>query len=1370
MNTIALLLASLATTTIPQATDTVDVLIRNGLVYDGSGGPGMVLDVGMVGDRITFVGDASADGVYGHRTLDAQGLIVSPGFIDPHAHAQGDLASDNRMRRENRNYLMQGVTTVVVGNDGHGTHAVGETSATYTRLGIGTNAALLVGFGSVRGTVLGSSDAAPTPPELNEMRGLVDQAMRDGAVGMSTGLFYNPQSYSTTPEVIELAKVAARYGGVYDSHLRDESSYTIGLIAAVQEAIDIGREAGLAVNISHIKALGVDVWGESEAVLKLIADARADGQRVTADQYPYTASGSSINASLLPRWAQAGGNETLLARLDDSETRGRIVTDMTDNLRRRGGAGSLLITGGRNVELRGKTLEEIADEWSLDAIEAAIRIVRDGGAGVASFNMNEDDIATFMSSPFVMTGSDGSGGHPRKYGTFPKKIRTYVLEDSVISMARMIQASSSQPAEVFGLSGRGEISVGAFADIAVFDPGTVRDVATFAEPALLATGMRWVLVNGRFAVDAGQPTGTLSGTVLSRGQTAPPTTYDGMALRSIGPALTTGRISDVAIDHTNKNVWYVGVSSGGVWKTENRGTTWTPIFDDYGSFSIGAVTLDPVNPDVLWIGTGENASQRSASYGDGIYKSVDGGASFRRMGLLDSEHIGDILVDPRDSDVVFAASQGPLWASGGDRGLFKTTDGGAHWERVLHVSDDTGIADIVFDAFNPDVMYASSYQRRRHVGLLVAGGPEGKIFRSEDGGTTWEEIMDGIPNVDLGRIALEVSPDDAGVVYALVAAQGDASGFFRSGDYGSTWVKQSDYVVVDPQYYGELFADPNRPGRLCAVDVRIQCTADEGVHFEQLMTRGVHADHHEIIFDPDDPEYMMLGNDGGLFESFDGARTWRHHNNLPITQFYRVGIDDREPFYWVYGGTQDNGTMGGPSRSRVSLGVRSSDWTRIVGGDGFQARIDPTNPDIVYGMSQGARIQRVDMSTSLSTSIAPPQAFDGDTILWHWDIPLVISRYDNERIYALGSRLLRSDNRGDDWQVLSPNLSREIDRDTLPVMGRVWPEDAVWKNVFTNDYGIGVSFSESRFDENLLYVGTDDGLIQRSEDGGTTWTEMGAFPGLPKLIYVSDVVASRHDPDRVYALFNNHKRGDFTPYAMRSDDRGATWTSIASDLPDRGVTWVLEEDPEREDLLFLGTEFGLFFTLDTGGSWHELAGGAPTIPFRDIEIQERVGDLVVATFGRGFYVLDDYTPLRQITPEVLADDATLFEPRPTPVYDELRYYSAGSGAGEYVALNPDFGALLTYYLSEPVQDAELVIAIRDAAGEVIAEVDVTNAAGLQRATWDLRIQPSDEAGQRRGPLPLVEPGDYTATLETRSEEAGAAPLTPAVVVKVVRLN
>ena len=500
---------------LPPSQDTVSVLIRGGTVYDGSGTTGIVQDVGVRDDRIVFLGDAAAEGIFGRREIDASGLIVSPGFIDPHTHALEDLRSPRREPRENANFLMQGVTTVVVGNDGGGPVDIAGTRSTFERPGIGTNAVLLVGFGEIRRAVMGDRDGAPTPTELDRMRTLVARAMQDGAAGLSTGLFYSPQSFADLDEVAELARVAGEYGGVYDSHLRDESTYTIGLVGAVEEAIEIGRRSGLRVNISHIKALGVDAWGLSDSVLAVVRAARAEGIPVTADQYPYEASGTSIHAALLPRWVQAGGADALHARFADRETRARIEEEMNENLRRRNGPDAVLFTSGAQTPLLGKTLAEVAAERGLDPIEAAIEVILAGGMGIGSFNMNEDDIRRFMQAEFVMTGSDGSGGHPRKYGTYPRKIRRYVLDEPVLTMARMIEASSGQPAGVFGLEGRGRLEVGAFADVAVFDPMTIRDMATFVNPTELAVGMRYVMVNGVLAVDEGAPTGTLSGRVLT---------------------------------------------------------------------------------------------------------------------------------------------------------------------------------------------------------------------------------------------------------------------------------------------------------------------------------------------------------------------------------------------------------------------------------------------------------------------------------------------------------------------------------------------------------------------------------------------------------------------------------------------------------------------------------------------------------------------------------------------------------------------------------------------------------------------------------------------------------------------------------------
>ena len=656
-----------------------------------------------------------------------------------------------------------------------------------------------------------------------------------------------------------------------------------------------------------------------------------------------------------------------------------------------------------------------------------------------------------------------------------------------------------------------------------------------------------------------------------------------LELRGIGPAFMSGRIADVAVDPTNRSVWYVATSSSNVWKTENRGTTWTPVFDDYPSYSTGAITIDPTDSNVIWLGTGENTSQRSVGWGDGVYKSLNGGRSWTNTGLRASEHIGKILVDPRDPDVVYAAAMGGLWAPGGDRGLFKTTDGGGTWTPVLEISENTGVADVHMDPRDPDVLYAVAFQRRRHVGVLVAGGPESGVWKSTDGGESWRDITRGLPSGDLGRIALAVSPIDPDVVYALAAATEDRSGFYRSPDKGETWVRMSDYIVVDPQYYGELYPDPHRMDRVYAVDVIIHVTEDGGRTFDRVNTRFKHVDNHEIVFDPDNPDYMLVGSDGGLYETFDRTRTWRYvSGNLPLMQFYRVGIDNKSPFYTVYGGTQDNSSVGGPSRTDNIHGIRNSDWFLTHGGDGFQVRVDPEDTNIVYTQSQYAGIVRYDRASGEELDIQPqPEPGEG-ALRWHWDSPLIISPHDSRRVYFAAQKLFRSDDRAESWTAVSGDLSRGLDRNQRPVMGRIWPPEAVWKNVFTSPFGTIVALDESPLVEGLLYVGTDDGLVQVSEDGGGGWRRQEVFPGVPAMAYVADVVASRHEPDRVYAVFNNHKEGDFRPYAARSDDRGVSWTNITGDVPDGQSSWTLMEDHVDPDLLFLGTEFGLFVTLGRG--------------------------------------------------------------------------------------------------------------------------------------------------------------------------------------------
>jgi photosystem II stability/assembly factor-like uncharacterized protein len=814
-------------------------------------------------------------------------------------------------------------------------------------------------------------------------------------------------------------------------------------------------------------------------------------------------------------------------------------------------------------------------------------------------------------------------------------------------------------------------------------------------------------------------------------------TCRGLALRNIGPTLSSGRIADVAVDPRNRDVWYVATASGGLWKTTDHGTTWKPIFDQHVSFSMGCVTLDPNNPDVVWLGTGENTSQRSVDFGDGIYKSTDGGATWKHMGLRSSEHIGKILVDPRNSDVVFVAAQGSLWAPGGDRGVFKTTDGGKTWKPALQVSENTGVTDLAFDPRNPDVIYAASYQRRRNVGVLIGGGPESAIYKSEDGGAKWTKLTNGLPSVDLGRIALAVSPQKPDIVYALVTAAGKESGFFRSEDRGATWVRQSSYRVVDPQYYGEIYPDPHQFDRVYAVDVTIHVTEDGGKKFQPQKWR-IHSDHHVIVFDPKDPKHLLVGNDGGLYETKDGGSTWHRFVNLPVTQFYRVAVDNAAPFYNVYGGTQDNGTQGGPSRTRNQVGIRSGDWRSVGGGDGMQPRVDPEDPNVVYTMSQNGAITRLDRQKNARVNIRPKTGSDGPRVRWNWDTPFLISPHARTRLYLAGSRLFRSDNRGDSWEPVSPDLTRQLDRDKLEVMGRVWGPEAVTRNLFTTDLGVSSALDESPLKEGLLYVGTDDGLVQVSEDGGKSWRKIERFPGVPEMTSVADLCASPHDADTVHAAFNNYLRGDFKPYLLKSTDRGKSWTSIAGNLPDRHLVWSIVADPVSKNLLFAGTEFGLFFSLDGGARWVQLRGGVPPAAFRDLTIQRRETDLVGATFGRGFFILDDYTPLRHLTPDMLVREATLFPPRKTYLYEEDT--SVPAPADNSAMPNPPFGALITYYLPEGLAGGvKVVLTVTDEDGKTLRQLNGPTAAGLHRVSWDLR----PEGGAASG---LVKPGKYKVSL------------------------
>lgn len=827
----------------------------------------------------------------------------------------------------------------------------------------------------------------------------------------------------------------------------------------------------------------------------------------------------------------------------------------------------------------------------------------------------------------------------------------------------------------------------------------------------------------------------------------------GLTLRNITATHTSGRIADIAVNPKNRSIWYIAAASGGVWKTTNRGVTWTPIFDEQGSYSIGCITLDPNNPDTVWVGTGENTSQRSCGFGDGVYKSTNGGKTWTNMGLKHSEHIGRIIIDPRDSNVVYVASQGPLWSPGGDRGLFKTTDGGKTWQAVLEIGENTGISDVWFDSKNPDVLYAAAYQRRRNNGVLIGGGPESGIHKSVDAGKSWKKLTKGLPKVDMGKIALAVSPQKPEVVYAHITASGKEGGFFRSEDGGESWTRTNPIGVSDPQYYGELFPDPVTFDKLYMVDLNVQITEDGGKTFQAARWPSVHVDYHAVDIDPTDPNHLLVGNDGGLYETYDGGRNWRHFNMLPLSQFYRVAVDHSKPFYRIYGGTQDNGTQAVPSRTLNRVGIRSSDWETVGGADGFQPRIDPKDPNTVYVMTQNGGLSRLDRTTGTSRPLRPRTEKGEGRGRWHWDSPLIISPHNSSRLYFAGNRLYRSDDRGDKWTAISPDLTRQLDRNKIEIMGKIWGPDAVTPHRNTTDLSVITAISESPIEENLIFVGTDDGLVQVTPDAGKTWNKVEKFPGVPEQAYVSDILASPHDANVAYVTFNQWQTGDFKPYLLKTTDKGKTWKSIRGDFPDRQPVWCIIEDPVKKGLLFAGTEFGLFVSIDDGQHWVQLKGGLPPIPIRDLEIHPTEGDLVCASFGRGFFVLDDLTPLRQLTTESLTSEGTVFRPRKASLLPEQGFVR--TNLHNPASPNPPPGVLFTYFLPADLKDAKIVLSITDADGKVVREIPGPSTAGFHRVNWD----PSSRGvpGGRPGGPPVARttppsPGAYMVTLSKQGKE------------------
>jgi photosystem II stability/assembly factor-like uncharacterized protein len=852
-----------------------------------------------------------------------------------------------------------------------------------------------------------------------------------------------------------------------------------------------------------------------------------------------------------------------------------------------------------------------------------------------------------------------------------------------------------------------------------------------------------------------------------------------LRFRSLGPALMSGRISDVAVPGPTRpgerwgKTFYVASAGGGVWKTTNAGVTFEPIFDDQRVSSIGSVAVAPSDPNVVWVGAGESNNLRSSSWGDGVYRSLDAGATWTHMGLRTSQHVARIVVHPTNADIVFVAAMGPLWAGGGERGFYKTTDGGSTWRVTLSAGPYTGVTDIALDPRDPNVIYATTYQRDRRAYSFVGGGPESGVWKSRDGGETWSQLTAGLPTGDMGRIGIAVAQSQPNTLYATVDAAPAVGGIYRSDDAGANWRRVNELQSI-PWFFGQIRIDPRDPERIYHLGVSLSVSDDGGATFRRIAG-NTHADHHAMWIDPDDSDHIIIGNDGGLYVSHDRGATWDFALNLPVATFYAIGVDMREP-YWIYGGLQDNGTFGAPSSTRTNTGVTNADWVRVAGGDGFYTAVDPLDHNIVYAESQNGVLQRFDAATQERKNIRPP-AERGVQHRYNWSAPLLISPHDRATLYFGANYLFRSRDRGDSWERLGDDLTRGLDRDTLPIMGLSAP-GGHRRNEGVADFGNLTTVDESPLREGLLYVGTDDGLVQVSRDGGRSWTRIERFPGVPDLTYVSRVTASAHDEATVYVTFDGHRSNDFRPYVLRSTDYGRSFTSIAANLPDDAAVYVIREHHRNPNLLVVGTEYGVFVTINGGASWTQLTHGIAPAPVHDVIIHPRANDLIVGTHGRGIYVLDDIAPLEQLA-SAAAATLHLFAPQPATIQN-THSGARIPGNRNYTTDNPrtrnigpgDHSAASVAYFAGPAVRAGTTasIVVRDLSGETVREIPAPLTPGVHRLAWDLRWsaptlpaaaagaapgRPDDDAAPRAAPGgPYVFPGTYAVELRVR--EPGAA--------------
>jgi photosystem II stability/assembly factor-like uncharacterized protein len=848
-----------------------------------------------------------------------------------------------------------------------------------------------------------------------------------------------------------------------------------------------------------------------------------------------------------------------------------------------------------------------------------------------------------------------------------------------------------------------------------------------------------------------------------------PDIFAGLRFRNIGPATMGGRVDDLAVLESNPALFYVGTASGGLWKTTNMGTTWEVLFDDLDdAVSIGDVAIPPNDANTVWVGTGENNNRQSGSWGNGVYKSIDGGQTWKHMGLRESKHIARIIVDPVDHDVVYVAALGSLWGPGKERGIFKTTDGGLTWTNVLFVDQDTGATELVQDPSNNKVLYAATYQRRRATWGFNGGGPGSAIHKTSDAGRTWTRLTNGIPEGHLGRIGLDVYRANPNILYARIEHQSE-SGTYRSDDAGLTWRKMSN-VNPRPMYFSQIRVDPTNHLRVYVLGVQLHISDDGGKTF--VENGAMHSDHHAMWINPANPNHIIDGNDGGVGISWDKGKTWEGVYNMDLGQYYHVGYDMETP-YNLCGGLQDNYTWCGPSAVRSRNGIVNDDWFQIQGGDGFEALVDPKDPDVIYAESQDGNIVRVNRRTNERTTIRPLPGRDEPSLRWNWNTAIHISPHDNATIYAGANKVFRSTDRGQSWTAISPDLTQTTDRETLSLMGVVAKEFTIAKHDGVQSYGNLVQVVESPRQAGVIYAGADDGSVNMTRDGGKTWVNLGTrFPNMPKNAYVSGLVASAHDANTVYVAFDNHTNDDYDNYVYASVDGGSNFRSISEGLPKGQVVMTLTEDPKNPAVLYAGTEFGVYVTTNRGGSWQRLRSGLPTVPVHEIVFHPRDNDMIVATHGRSIWILDDATPIQQ-SADALKSDAFLFDMRPAMQFNPANNRGFVTDK-PFRGQNPTFGLAISYYLKGAQPQAQVSLRIRDAGGTVVRELsgnamrDATNA-GINRVHWDLRYAPLQTPQGQGGPGgggggggggfgqaanngPFVLPGEYRVTLLVGGKE------------------